>query len=304
MVGNDEWTGDRVGRWVRQADGLERQLEPVGDLLFAAARLTTGETVLDVGCGTGPTTRRAATLVGSAGAVTGLDVSAEMLAAAASAPVGAGAPIDWVVADAVEWTAPASAYDVVISRFGVMFFKDPRRAFTNLLVATRPAGRLAMATWARRDESAMFAVPLRAALGALERDDSGLPDDADAFSLHDRSVIETVLRPAGWADIHVTVHRLPLLYGGGLDAPAAAQVAIGVGPTRHVADGLDEASRSAVLEAITAALADHTDERGRVVLGANILITTARRPLNPGGGAVRRRPQRPRSPGAPRPMTR
>ncbi len=82
---SEEWSGDRVERWLRQAAGLERQLAPVSEVLFAAARLSPGESVLDVGCGTGPTTYAAARAVGPTGRVCGLDVSGEMLVAAAAA---------------------------------------------------------------------------------------------------------------------------------------------------------------------------------------------------------------------------
>ena len=97
--------------------------------------------MLDVGCGTGPTTRRAAAAVGGGGAVTGLDISSTMLQTAAAAPVAEGAaPIEWLQVDAVEWSPLSSEFDVVLSQFGVMFFSDPVRAFANL-AAGNPPGR-------------------------------------------------------------------------------------------------------------------------------------------------------------------
>ena len=171
MGKSEEWSGERVARWLRQAPGLERQLAPVSEVLFEAARLRPGESVLDVGCGTGPTTFAAARAVGPTGRVWGLDVSGEMLAAARAVAGeradAAAAPVDWVEADAVTWLAEAAAHDVVLSRFGVMFFSAPLAAFTNLARATRAGGRLAFASWRRRDESELFAVPLHATLGVL-----------------------------------------------------------------------------------------------------------------------------------------
>jgi ubiquinone/menaquinone biosynthesis C-methylase UbiE len=274
---SDAWEGDRVARWVKQSEVLEAQLAPVGDELFAAAQLAPGETVLDVGCGTGPTTRRAAAAVGAGGAVTGLDIAAEMLEAAAKAPVAQGAaPIEWLQVDAVEWSPPSSKFDVVLSRFGVMFFSEPVRAFANLAAATRPGGRLAITTWARRDESELFAVPLAATLAALDRDAGELPDDQGPFSMPDADTIAGVLEPAGWGEIRTEIRRLDLPFGGRLDPAAAAAVALDFGPTRIVTADLDDASRHRVGAAIAEALASHVDDQGHVVLGGTVLIVTAK----------------------------
>ncbi len=274
---SDAWEGDRVARWVQQSESLEAQLAPVADVLFDAAHLALGEQVLDVGCGTGPTTRRAAAAVGDDGMVTGLDIAPAMLDAAASIPVPDGAaPIDWLPIDAVEWAPSSREFDVVLSRFGVMFFSDPVRAFVNLAAAARPAARLAIATWARRDASALFAVPLAAALAALGRDSAGLPDDEGPFSMPDDEAITAVLEPAGWRDIRVETHHLDLPFGGGLDPRRAAAAALDFGPTRIVTADLDADTRGRVTSAITEALGDHVDGEGNVVLGGTVLVTTAR----------------------------
>jgi SAM-dependent methyltransferase len=272
----DGWDEERTARWVRQANEIEQQLQPVSDLLFAAADLRAGEAVLDVGCGTGPTTRQAAEQVGPTGRVTGVDVTTEMLAAAAARRGGTQtAPIEWLLADPVDWEIPSPLHDVVLSRFGVMFFSDPRAAFRNLAEATDADGRLAIATWARRGASELFEVPYRAALAALGRTDE-LPDDQGPFSLHGPEILGPLLEGAGWADVDPIVHHLILPYGGGVDAAAGARLSLDFGPTRTVAQGLDEAGSAAVVLEITEALRPHEVD-GVVQLGGTVLVTTARR---------------------------
>jgi SAM-dependent methyltransferase len=278
---SDCWDGDRAARWVRQSAGLEKQLAPVSAHLLAAAGLTPGQRVLDVGCGTGPTTRDAAVAVGPTGRVTGLDVSQDMLDAAAAVPAAAGAaPMDWLRADAAAWTPPdPPAYDVVLSRFGVMFFSNPAAAFANLARATHPGGRLAIAVWDRRDASELFTVPLRAALDAMARHGvtPEVPaEDDGAFSLHDAAAVGELLTGAGWSGVDVTAYEVALPFGGGLPAREAAVSSLEVGPTRIVTTGLADDIKDAVVDAITEAFAPFDRGEG-VVLDGSIRIVRAAR---------------------------
>jgi 2-polyprenyl-3-methyl-5-hydroxy-6-metoxy-1,4-benzoquinol methylase len=279
---DDQWAGERVARWLRQAEGLERQLAPVSEVLFAAAALQPGERVLDVGCGTGPTTRQAAALVGPTGGVTGLDISGEMLDAAASVPTAADAgSIDWLVADAVTWSPPEPTYDVVLSRFGVMFFSEPATAFANLAEATHGGGRLALAVWQWRPASDLFEVPLATVLTVRERHGLGAPDGLDPeggpFSLGDVPATTALLEGSGWSAVTATPHRLVLPFGGGLGPDAAAEAAADFGPTRLALDGLDPAVRAEATATIAEVFGDHLDDAGHVALGGSILILTASR---------------------------
>lgn len=276
VAAQDGWDGERTARWVRQAEGIDRQLQPVSEALFAAAGLRAGERVLDIGCGTGPTTRQAAALVGPAGSVTGVDITAEMLAAAAATPAPPGSgPIEWLLADPVDWGVTSPSHDVLLSRFGVMFFSDPGGAFKHLADAVEPGGRLAIATWARRGESEMFQVPFGAALAALGQSDE-LPHDEGPFSLNDPDVIRPLLEGAGWRDVVPVVHHLRLPYAGGVDAAAAAEASLDFGPTRIITKDLGEADRAGVAAAIADALRPHEVD-GAVFLRAKVLVTTAQR---------------------------
>jgi SAM-dependent methyltransferase len=279
---DDRWVGERVARWIRQSALLERQLAPVSEVLFERAALRRGERVLDVGCGTGPTTREAATRVGPSGSVTGIDVSAEMLEAAAGIAVeGPAAPLDWIAADVSTWSPPGPSYDVVLSRFGVMFFDDPPSAFGALASAALPGGRLAMAVWGHRDESELFAVPLTATLGVLAARGIAappLPPDWGPFSLYDPAFTTALLEASGWTAVVVTEHRLALPFSGGLAPPEAAVAALDFGPTRLVASELDDDGRAAATAALEQVLAEHVDGAGHVVLDGLVRVVTARRP--------------------------
>ena len=279
--GDPEWSGERVERWLRQAEGVERQLAPVSDLLFAAAGLRPGERVLDVGCGRGPTTRHASRAVGAAGAVTGLDISTDMLDAARQATTPADGTIRWIAADVETWDPDDARFDVVLSRFGVMFFSDPPTAFRRLAGATAPDGRLAIAIWARRDASELFEVPLAAAMAALRTDGIDVeepPAGGGPFSLGDRDVVTALMTGAGWSDVAWQPHALSMTFGGGMSPAAAASAALDIGPVRLVTAGIDDDEvRSRVRDAVATALADHVDASDQVVLGGEIIIVTARR---------------------------
>lgn len=279
----DLWVGERVERWIRQVDALERQLQPVLPLLLDAASIVPGERVLDVGCGAGPATRAAADLAGADGRVTGLDISARMLATARERTPAASPPaatIDWLEADAAEWSPPAAGYDVVISRFGVMFFGDPPAAVANLAAATRSDGRFAAAVWARRDESPMFEIPYRVATGVLDAKRIAYapsPPGAGPFSWHDDRTVTGLLEAAGWRDITITARSLELPFGGDTAPGTAARAATDTGPISALLAGTDAQTRSAVQAALTTEFADHLDDAGNVLLPATVRIVTAQR---------------------------
>lgn len=277
----DQWDDTRVQRWLGQSEGIDRQLAPVTDALFTAANLQGGERVLDVGCGHGPTTRLAAGAVGPDGSVSGLDLADAMLRAAASVtPDPDAAPIEWISADAVNWDPVGTSvrpHDAVISRYGVMFFSDPVKAFTNIR-ASAPEGRLAIATWAHRHRSDLFEVPLAATLEVMAQRgvvvDPPEPDEG-AFSLCTAQRLNDVLTQAGWSAVDTVEHHAAMLIGGGTDVDTAAHAGLDLGPTRVVTTGQPDDLRSEVIEAIAGVYRSHLNADGHVALGGTFLITTA-----------------------------
>ena len=282
-TGPEAWPGDRAARWVAVADRVERQLAPVTDLLLAAAELVPGESVLDVGCGTGPTTRRAAQLVGPDGSVTGVDISPEMLEAARRLSGGDGAPIEWVGSDVVVWDPGEARFDAVISQFGVMFFSDPHAAFANLARATVAGGRLCAAVWAHRPHIQLFDLPLTIAFDQLRRAgvtvEAPRPDEGP-YSLGDAAHVEQLLTGAGWSDVRWQPHENEFRVGGGAGPVEAATISLEFGPARIVLEGVDDQVRQIVADALAAAFEHHLVD-GEVVLGGRLAIISARRSSTP-----------------------
>jgi SAM-dependent methyltransferase len=279
-----DWGGETGRRWLQVADKVEAQLAPVSDVLFPAAGLRAGERVLDVGCGLGSTTRRAAGIVGPSGAVTGLDVAVAMIDEArripAPGPAGASAPIEWIVADAQTARLPAGSYDAVISRFGVLFFDDPVAAFAHLAGTTRPGGRLCVAVWQRRDRSPLLQLALDVASSVAAAHghpiDIGEPG-AGPFAFGEAAFVRPIVEDAGWVDVDVTEHLLDMLLFGPGTVEQAVEAGLTFGPLQMT---LHEAP-AAVVDAVRADLVEELrprhDGTGVRMPGA-IAVVSARRP--------------------------
>ena len=171
------WNGRPGGVWVTEAERFDAMLAPFGHRLLRAAALKPGDGVLDVGCGNGAVSCEADQLVRPGGGVTGLDLSAPMLAVARQRAEEQGMDVAFLQGDAQ--TAPFDEqFDVVVSRFGVMFFDDPVAAFANLAKGTRPGGRLCFVCWQEMLANEWIAVPAMAVVahvGIPELPEPGVP---------------------------------------------------------------------------------------------------------------------------------
>jgi SAM-dependent methyltransferase len=240
-------------------------LKPVADLVVDRAKLKPGERVIDVGCGSGATAIAFAREVAPSGHVLGVDVSGPMLARARqSAPKDL--PVDFVLADATVYPFEPESFDVLASRFGVMFFADPALSFANIRKALRPSGRLAFACWRE---------PLQATYKHVPKLPQQGPEDPGPFAFSSEARVQGILDAAGFKGVEM--EACPLLLdaaiGRGLDG--AVQGALEIGPVSRALDGQPEELRSAAAASIREALTPFA-KGDAVLLPASVWIVTAR----------------------------
>ncbi|MHB8417087.1 MAG: class I SAM-dependent methyltransferase [Myxococcales bacterium] len=266
------WNGDRGRSWVADQELRDRTLAPFGEAALRRAEPRPGERAVDVGCGCGASVLALAAAVGPTGHVLGIDVSQPMLGRARVRAAGL-AQVELRCADAASHPFDGRA-DLLYSRFGVMFFDDPPAAFSNLRRALAPGRRLAFACWRSLAENEWMAVPAQAVRAVLP-EAPALPSGPGPLSLADPALLRALLAGAGFAEIVLEPfdHPIPLGQGRGLDAAAAEAVTLG--PAARLLAQADEATRSAALAAVRAALAPLL--RGeRIELGGGAWLVSAR----------------------------
>ena len=139
-----DWNDQSGERWVAHQARLDARVAVFGQAAIEAAAPATGERVLDIGCGAGASSLDLAARVGARGHVLGVDIS-EPLIGRARKLAPQDTPVLFRVADASSAELPEGAFDILFSRFGVMFFDDPTGAFAHMRRALRPGGRVALA---------------------------------------------------------------------------------------------------------------------------------------------------------------
>jgi len=243
------WNGRAGERWASQQAVQDAIFIPVTELLIEHARPQPGERVIDVGCGCGDTSIAFGKRVGASGHVLGVDISEQMLARAREvAP--ANLPVEFALADATTYPFKAGAADLLVSRFGVMFFAEPARSFANLRKGLRRGGRLTFICWRGPKENPWLMVPLQAVYRHVPRLPPVGPEDPGPFAFASSERVEHILREAGFADIHIAPHDLSLDIAAGGGFESAVETAVIIGPANRALEEAAPDAKAAAIEAV------------------------------------------------------
>ena len=261
------WNGPGGRMWLAAYTRIERGIQGFGDAVLAAAAARPGERVLDIGCGTGGTTAELAKAVGAGGRVLGVDIS-EPLIGAARAQGLANATFE--IGDAATWPFDAGSFDLVFSRFGVMFFGDPVAAFGNIRRAMKAGARLVFICWRTPPENPWAAVPMRAAQPHLPPLERPGPEDPGQYSFGDRARVERILGQAGFTDL--SFEPVDRMLTQGKDIPEVLERVSEFGPLARLFKEATSEQVDKARAAIAEALKPHATADGVVLAGACWLV--------------------------------
>jgi len=266
--GDDEqtrlWNGLAGRAWVEEQQVLDQLFKPFEDLLVEAVSAGSGRRVLDVGCGTGSTTLAVARLLGARGRCTGIDISEPMITAARARAERESASASFILANAQNHAFEPASFDMIISRFGVMFFDDSVRAFTNLRRASEGDAELRLIAWRSPSDNPFMTTAERAAAPLLPSLPARRPDAPGQFAFADERRVHRILEESGWAGIDIR----PIDVACTLPEKELVRYLTRLGPLGLILHSVDDRTRTQVIETVRAAFEPY-------VHGAEVRFTAA-----------------------------
>lgn len=266
-----DWNGNAGLHWAAEQERTDQLIRAFGDAALQAAKAQAGEAVLDVGCGCGDTSLSLAHSVGVKGKVVGVDVSVPMLDVARKRGNGRE-NLSFIEADASRADLPGP-FDLLFSRFGVMFFDEPAAAFRQLHAQMRPTGRLAFVCWQTAANNPWAAIPAQAARAVAGETPKPDPHAPGPFAFGDKDRVTGLLTAAGWRNVAFTPFTSPMYLGS--SPRSAAEGATRVGPAARLARAAAPEKLPAIIDAIEKALTPHKAADDSIALPGNTWIVTA-----------------------------
>lgn len=272
----DYWNGEAGHKWAQRDEQMARLLAPVSEALMDHVGVASTPRALDIGCGGGSGTRLLAERLNPDARILGVDVSEPLLdiARSVSADAKPGPCIEYLLADAASHDFGEERFNLLFSRFGVMFFNDPVQAFTHLHAVMRPGARLAFSCWQALANNPWTALPLKAALAILPRPPAPPPRAPGPFAFADEAYVRDILESSGWQKVDITPHEFVLTWPGEAGYESAVRDLVNTGPVSRLLVEASKEDREAVYVAATEALRDHYRD-GRLQLAGAVWLVTA-----------------------------
>jgi len=261
------WNGPAGRAWVEAQELMDGILKPFENLLVEAVSVHSDGRqldVLDVGCGTGSTTLAIARLLGQKGHSVGIDISRPMIAAAQSRAEREGMPARFICGSAQVYAFDAARFDMIVSRFGVMFFDDPVLAFANLRRAAKDDSGLQFVAWRGAAENPFMTTAERVAAPLLPALPPRRPDAPGQFAFANGDRTRTILEKSGWDQIELR----PIDVQCALPEKALVQYFTQLGPVGLILQEADDQTRTRVVETVRAGFDPY-------VHGADVRFTAA-----------------------------
>jgi SAM-dependent methyltransferase len=266
------WDGAEGAYWAEHAQRFDRSLAGYHENFMAAAAIAPGDRVLDIGCGTGETTRHAARTARD-GSALGVDLSARMVELARTLAADRGIDnVEFEQGDAQIHDFQPESFDAVISRTGTMFFGDPSAAFDNIAGALRPGGRLTMLVW-QGPEANEWIRSLTGALAAGRALPAPPPAAPGPFSLAAPARLDELLTATGFTGIDVEAAHAAMWFGSNADEAHAFVL----GMLGWMLNGLDDSTRTRAVDDLRDTLVAHESIAGILFDSAAWLVRASKR---------------------------
>jgi len=271
------WNETAGQKWVNYQETINAHARPFGLLAMDRISVKPGERVLDVGCGCGDATFELARRVGTTGAITGIDLSSIMLARARESAEDLGLThVRFTNADAQTYAFQPQSFDLFYSRFGIMFFTDPQKAFENLFRALCPGGRFAFVCWQEFKKNLWALVPTEAVAKHIEVPPS-IPDAPGPFAFAKAERLGGVLCEVGFHQISIegSIKEVPI--GAGCDLDVAVDFLFQMGPAAAAIRRAGQPEkRGVLLDALREAVAPYQTPQGVHMQAAAWIVTGCR----------------------------
>jgi len=271
------WNGEGGENWLRFQKTIRSSLHHFGETVMEESQIAEGENILDIGCGSGETTMSLVRRVGSLGSVHGVDISSLILKKTENFTLQHD-NLNFDCADAQTYPFEKKNYHLVFSRFGVMFFENPLKAFLNIQLSLKSGGRLAFICWQRVQDNPWVDLPLQLAIKH-----AGPPEPMDAespgpFSFSEATKVKRILTDAGFSDICIIPYHTKLTVGNTLDESVLFLTHLGPASSIINDPCLKSTIRSTIISDLHHELRPFKTSNG-VELGASCWIVTAKNRL-------------------------